>query len=171
MKLRFRFTLFLSAALISAFPLHPAHACKPCLGDPIDTSLSRAQAVLLGKVALVSEYPQSAEKRGAGEAAIEVRVERWLKKPSKQAAKKGRKVPLRIRWDGICLGRPALPKSGDRAIFFIGESTPENHGVLTGYCSAPFLKIEKGKISVPTESVETWGNVLSIRAFEARIRK
>jgi hypothetical protein len=158
-------------SLIATPMIHPAHACKPCLGDPIDTSLSRANAVLLGKVALVSEYPRGTEKHGAGEAAIEVRVERWLKKPSKQSAKKGRKVPLRIRWDGICLGRPVLPKAGDRAIFFIGESTTENEGVLTGYCSAPFLKVEKGQVSVPTEAVETWGKALSLRAFEDRIRK
>jgi hypothetical protein len=147
-----------------------AHACKPCLGDSIETSISRANAVLLGKVALVSEYPASAEKNGAGEAAVEVRVERWLKKPGKQAASKGRKVPLRIRWDGICVGHPALPKAGDRAIFFIGDSTPEKEGVLTGYCSVPFLKVEKGQVSVPTEATETWGRALSIRVLESRLK-
>jgi len=161
---------FLILALLAAPMVRPAHACKPCLGDPIETSISRANAVLLGKVALVSEYPKSAEKHGAGEAAIEVRVERWLKKPSKQAAKKGKKVPLRLRWDGICLGRPVLPKAGDRAIFFIGESTAESEGVLTGYCSAPYLKVEKGKVSVPTEAAETWGNALSIRGLELRLK-
>lgn len=164
--------VLLLVALLVGPALRPAHACKPCLGDPIERSIGQASAVLLGKVAAVAEYPATpGEKRGAGEAAIEVRVERWLKKPAKGAVKQGVKFPVRIRWDGICLGRPALPRAGDRAIFFIAESTPEGEGLLTGVCSAPILRIENGKVTVPTEASEKWGSKpLSLRKFEARVR-
>jgi hypothetical protein len=166
-----RLALILLVAL-PALSIQSAHACKPCLGDRVDTSIQRAKAVLLAKVVLVSEYPSSAKKHGAGEAAIEVRVERWLKKPASGAAKKGRKVPLRIRWDGICVGRPVLPKAGDQAIFFIGESTPEKEGVLTGYCSAPYLRVRNGKVVLPAESADSAGSSsISLRALESRLKK
>jgi hypothetical protein len=149
----------------------PTHACKPCLEDPLSASMNRSTAVLLGKVALVSEYPKSAQKHGAGEAAIEVRVERWLVKPASGAGKKGRKIPLRLRWDGTCVGKPALPKAGDRAIFFIAGSTAEEQGVLTGYCSAPVVRVEKGQLALPTESLDTWGpGPLTLRKFEGKLK-
>lgn len=154
-----------------------ANACKTCPANPIELSIQRSSAILLGTVESLSFSATEGKadaKRGPGQAQLQVQFEKWLLAPRAQSnaakLKRGTAVQIHASWDGICMLRPALPEAGQRAIFFLAEWT-EKQGPLTGYCSIPTLQVHKEKILLPSEAADEVGAPRDLKAFEKRLRK
>ena len=155
-------------AFLFAVGLSPplAHACKPCPEDPLLTSIQQASFVLEGTVQSVDS---TEEKASSGRARIVVRVNRWLFPSTKNKAlvSRGTLQNLEVSWGAPCLPQPSLPKEKTRNVFFIAQLTqtgPENLGVLTGYCSIPFLEVNSGRVQ------NSGGKPLSLKKLQRKIQ-
>jgi hypothetical protein len=134
-------------------PVAPAGAarpgvvmCKPC-GDPIETALMQAGAIVLGQP--TSRLEPEPVPQQAGRASLGFRVKEWLRKPQKSASggKLAGNIQVDFSWDGACKPPPPPVAPGVDLVLFLSWQG-DRWLAVPGACAQAVLDPVRGEVDL-----------------------